>query len=109
MSRRPLRILGINPGTRYIGFTFLNRLRKRIKDLARRRRMKVCELSIEELERFFSPERKINRREMAEMVALRYPELLCQLERERNHRNPYHIRTFEAVALGLVCLQHVKE
>jgi len=159
MPRKPLKILGISPGTRYIGVALfcgselmdwcvkniegkwskgkiekamavisdligqhdpdvlsikklhpsrtssnLNRLVGRIKGLSKRKRIRVYQYSIKELEDFFYPEGRINKRELAEMVATEYPVLSHELNREKAHRNPYHIRMFEAVALGSVCL-----
>jgi Holliday junction resolvasome RuvABC endonuclease subunit len=159
---RELKILGINPGTRYLGVAIfeggelldwgvkvikgkrseertkmakkivsllidcggpevlaikllhparssknLKRLVSQIKELSKRRGLKVYQYSIKELEDFFSPEEKINKRKLAEIVALEYPELLPELEKEKSHKNPYHMRMFEAIALGSMCFHHL--
>ena len=85
----------------------LNRLVGRIKELSRRNGLKLHHYSIEELESFFCPEARINRKELAEIVASEYPVLLHELNREKAHRNPYHIRMFEAVALGSMCFHQL--
>ncbi len=69
----------------------------------RKNGMRVCSYSIKELESLISPERRINKKELAELLASEYPVLSRELEREKRSRNPYHLRLFEAVALGHVC------
>lgn len=85
----------------------LNRLVNRIRELAKKKRLKVYQYSINELEEFFYPERRINKRELAEIMASEYAVLSHELNREKAHRNPYHIRMFEAVALGSICLHQL--
>jgi hypothetical protein len=158
MPKAPLKILVINPGTRYLGIALfegselldwgvkvikgkwsrekmemakktvsilmdcwgpdilaiklLHRARSsrnlkgfvaKVKELSKRRGLKIYQYSIKELEDFFSPEEKINKRKLAEIIASQHPELLPELEKERSHKNPYHLRMFEAVALGSMC------
>lgn len=81
----------------------LNRLANKIKDFAKRRRMRVCEFSLGDLEDFFCPEGWTNRRMLAEVIASRYPALHHELAKEKSHMNPYHVRMFEAVALAARC------
>ena len=162
MPKEPIKILAINPGSRYIGMAFfqgselrdwgikvvkgrwskdkmkkirlivsdfierygpnvlaikrlhpsrgserLKQLVRRIKGLAKRKGLEVYQYSIKELEAFFSPDVRINKKQMAEIVASEYPALFHELERERSHRNPYYIRMFEAVALGSMCFRHL--
>jgi hypothetical protein len=78
-----------------------------IREFARKRGMRVYQYSIEEIENFFSPEDRTNKKELAGILASRYPELSHDLEREKTHRNPYHSRMFEAVALGSMCFQQL--
>lgn len=161
MDRKPLKILAINPGTRYLGIAIFNgaelsswevkvlkgrwskeKLKKvreillnlmdtyqpkvlaikrlhparssinlhllalRIREFARTRGLKVYQYSIEELENFFLNE-KANKKELAEVIASKYPELIPELKKEKSHKNPYHTRTFEAVALGSMCFHQL--
>lgn len=85
----------------------LKLLARRIKDLARRRRIKVYEYSIKEMEAAILPDEKANKKIMAEKTVSRYPVLYNEFNRETNSRNPYYIRLFEAVALGSVCLSRL--
>lgn len=162
MPGEPLKILAVNPGTRYLGMAVfsgaelsswqlkvlrgrwskkkLERLREilnqicdvcqpdvlaikrfhparsslnlellcqRIREFARRKGMKVYQYSIEEVENFFSPEDRTNRMGLAETIASRYPELSHELKKEKESRNPYHLRMFEAVALGSMCFHQL--
>jgi len=159
---KTIRIIGINPGTRYIGFAVfhgsglmdwgvkniegkwskkkiemitsvisdlighhkasvlsikalhpsrssanLDKVVSRIKELSKRKRLRICQYSIDELESFFCPGEKINRRDLTEMVASKYPILSYELDRERTIINPYYVRMFEAVALGSICFRHL--
>lgn len=158
MYKKPITILGINPGARYIGIAVfqgaelrdwgikvikgkwskeklkkiieiisgfieqyepdalaikslhpsrsspnLNRLVAKIKELSEKKGVKVYQYSIAELKTFFSPEEKINKKKLAERIASKYPDLFHELNREKNHKNPYHIRMLEAVVLGSIC------
>jgi Holliday junction resolvasome RuvABC endonuclease subunit len=157
------KIIGINPGTRYIGFAIfqgsdlidwgiknlpdrwsrdklkiamgfisdmighneidilsikklhpsrsshsLNQLANKIKELAKRKRIKVHQYSIEDMKAFFHSER-INKRQLSEMVTSDYPVLHYELEKEKAIMNPYYIRMFEAEALGSICLNHLEK
>jgi Holliday junction resolvasome RuvABC endonuclease subunit len=162
MSKKPLKIIGINPGSKYLGIAIfqgsdlrywgikvlkgkwskekmerakeilsdlidqydlnvlaikrlhpsrssknLNQLVARIKDFLKRKGLRIYEFSLKDLEKFFSPEEKINKRKMAELVASDYPFLFQMLEKERRNKNPYAIRMFEAIALGIRCFHQL--
>lgn len=91
----------INPSRSSPG---LNRLVGSIKSLCRRKRLSVREYSIKELGRILSPDRNINKKQLAEIVASEYPILYNELNNEKSHKNRYYIRMFEAVALGVASL-----
>jgi len=150
MPKRPLRIIGFNPGSKYLGIAIfqgsdlrywgikvlkgkwskekiektreilsnfivqydlkilaikrlhpsrssknLNRSVTKIKEFIKRKGIRVHEYSMKDLEKFFSPERKINKKQMAELVASEYPFLFQMLEKEKRNKNPYAIRMFE--------------
>jgi Holliday junction resolvasome RuvABC endonuclease subunit len=160
MLKKSLRIIGINPGTRYLGIAVfqdwnlldwriklldgkwskkkidrvidmiceyvelyelntivlkkvhpsrssknLGLLVSQIKSLAKRKKMKVYEYSIKELEEIFLRDERHNKKNLVEKMVSDYPFLIHELEKERAHKNPYHIRMFEAVALGAACFQ----
>jgi hypothetical protein len=85
----------------------LDRVVSGIKELSKSKGLRICQYSIGELENFFCPGEKINRRDLTEMVASRYPILSHELDRERTIINPYYVRMFEAVALGSICFSHL--
>jgi len=156
-----MRIIGINPGTRYMGFAIfhgselrdwgvkniggrwskdklkkaievisdmighnepsvlsikqlnpsrssrnLNLLVSKIMELSKRKRLKTYQYSIDDLKAFFHSG-KINKRQLAEMLASDYPVLHYELEKEKAIINPYYVRMFEAVALGSLCLNYL--
>jgi len=162
MPKEPLKIIAINPGTRYLGIAvfqgtelmdwrikilkgkwskekmkkaigiisdFIERyetavlaikklhpsrrsqnltlLVARIKEFSKRRGLKVYQYSIKELEDFFVENEKLNKRNLAEAVVSKYPVLSHDLNEERSHKNPYHIRAVEAVALASICLSQL--
>lgn len=162
MLKKPLKIIGINPGSKYLGIAIfqgsdlrywgiktlkgkwskekiektkevisdliaqydlnvlaikklhpsrssknLNRLVAKIKEFSKRKGLRVYQYSMNDLEKFFSPEEKINKKQMAELVASEYPFLFQALEKERRNKNPYAIRMFEAIALGIRCFHQL--
>lgn len=86
----------------------LNRLVSRIKQHSKRKGLKVYQYSIKELEAFFFGEAKANKNKLAETLTSKYPFLIHEFNKERANRNSYHIRVFEAVALGAVCSHQLK-
>ena len=162
MFKKPLTVLGINPGSRYLGIAVfrgpelrdwrvkiikgkgpkekmektkevvssfielyqadvlvikklhpsrrsanLKRLVAKIKELSKRKGLKVYQHSIKELEAFFLSEERMNKRKLAEIITSKYSFLIHELEKEKNHKNPYYIRMFEAVALASACFQQL--
>jgi Holliday junction resolvasome RuvABC endonuclease subunit len=81
----------------------LNGLAVKIRKTCQKMGLEIYEYSLEDLEEFFSPEEKISKQEMAEIIAVQYPDLYLELEREKITRNMYHLRMFEAVALASFC------
>lgn len=78
-----------------------------IHEIAWRKGIEIQEYSIKNIERFYSPEKTIGKRELAEMLAVEYPalshELARELDKKKKRLKNYHVRMFEAVALGAVC------
>jgi Holliday junction resolvasome RuvABC endonuclease subunit len=160
MNRKPLRIIGINPGTRYLGIAVLDgselldwrikalegkwseekikkvteilselfdqyepnvlvikklhpsrrtenllRLTNKIKDFVRQKKMKVFKYSIKEIEKLLIEGEKLNKRNLIEAMVKLYPMLHHDLKIEQSHKNRYHVRMFEAVALAAACSQ----
>jgi Holliday junction resolvasome RuvABC endonuclease subunit len=86
----------------------LNDLVKTIKQLCRRRGIKIYQYSIQDVKGALCPPGRANKRKLAEVLAATYPVLAHELQRERQRRNPYHVRMFEAVALGTACYRQIE-
>lgn len=78
----------------------LNSLHNQIQKLCLRKKLTLTQYTIKQLEVVFCQEQRRNKRNLAEAVTALYPELTCDLNTEKQRRNPYHMRMFEAVALG---------
>jgi Holliday junction resolvasome RuvABC endonuclease subunit len=83
----------------------LLRLANKIKNLARRKGLKIHRYSIKEIEKCFIEGGKLNKRNLIEAMVRHYPELHSDLKKEKSHKNPYYFRVFEAVALASACSQ----
>jgi len=84
-----------------------------LRRLCLRKRISVSQYSIKQLEDSFCGDQPKNKRNLAQAVAANYPELYGELNAEypqpkpgekEKKKNPYHIRMFEAVALGAMCV-----
>ncbi len=157
MPKKTLKIIGINPGTRYLGVAILNdsdlrdwrikvfqekwsenkikKIKKTIlrliedyepnvlaikklhtsrssknlklltawiKELCRKKGLKILQFSIKELEDYFLPNEKLNKKNLTKKISSEYPELIHQINRENSNKNPYYIRMFESVALASI-------
>jgi len=88
----------------------LNQLIIGIENLSRMKKLRICQYSIDEIKRHFQPqsEQGINKRELGDIMALRYQILSHELGKEQANLNPYYIRMFEAVALGSMCFHKLE-
>jgi hypothetical protein len=78
----------------------LTSLQTQIQRVCLRKKINLTQYSIKHLETLFCPEARKNKRSLAEAVAADYPELYFELNIEKLRKNSYHMRMFEAVALG---------
>jgi Holliday junction resolvasome RuvABC endonuclease subunit len=78
----------------------LTSLQTQIQRVCLRKKINLTQYSITYLETLFCPEERKNKRSLAEAVAAEYPELYFELNIEKLRKNSYHMRMFEAVALG---------
>ena len=83
---------------------YLNQLTVTLKDWAKGDGHVVQEYTVKEVETFLLPSGRLNKRLLMEGVAAIHPFLFPELEGEKENRNPYLVRMFEAVALGMKCL-----
>lgn len=78
----------------------LAKLVNKIKELARRRIIKIYQYSIKEIEKLSIEDKKLNKRNLIEAIVNRYPILHHDLNKEKILKNSYYFRIFEAVALA---------
>ena len=83
---------------------YLWQLTTSLKEWARDEHHVIREYTIKEVETFLLPSGRLNKRLLMEGVAAIHPFLFPELEGEKQNRNPYLVRMFEAVALGMRCL-----
>jgi len=74
-----------------------------VKTLARYQGLALRMFSIEETKRHLLGSGRGSKRLLLGEIAQRHPFLLQDIEREEKNKNPYAIRVFEAVAMGIVC------
>jgi len=158
MDTRQLRILSINPGSRYLGIAVFDgaelcdwaikvvrgkevgEKRRFVRDIIIEQRnrygvnvlalkklhparssqslryitsevtsfaaslgLTLHEFSIGDLKTKLLPTERGNKRELMEEVAARYPFLFRDVRQEEKNKNPYRIRMFEAVGMGIAC------
>ena len=83
---------------------YLSQLTSTLKEWAKENHHAVREYTIKDVETFLLPSGRLNKRLLMEGVAAIHPFLFPELDGERQNRNPYLVRMFEAVALGMRCL-----
>jgi Holliday junction resolvasome RuvABC endonuclease subunit len=88
--------------------THLNQLTAALVAFARSKGLQICRYPLERVKAAVCGTEKVSKAKLAGRVCETYPFLSRELEKERNNRNPYHTRTFEAVALGLAVLSDLR-
>ena len=83
---------------------YLRQLTGSLKEWAKDKHHVIREYTIKEVEAFLLPSGRLNKNLLMEGVAAIHPFLFPELDGERRNRNPYMVRMFEAVALGMRCL-----
>ncbi len=79
-----------------------------IKKLANQYDIKLSSYSIEELERYYSKEKTLNKEVLMSGVLEEYPEMIFEHKRELQRGNPYYIKVFEAIAATTLCSHEMK-
>jgi Holliday junction resolvasome RuvABC endonuclease subunit len=160
MPQKTIKIIGINPGTRYMGIAVLYgpelmdwrikvlegrwskekikkainilsalidqykpdvlaikklhpsrrsenlvRLTNKMREFSRRRKLRVYRYSIKGIENSFIERGRLNRQNLIKAMVELYPILHHDLKKEKDHKNPYYFRMFEAVAVASACAQ----
>lgn len=78
----------------------LSQLESAVAALLKGEGIRIRRHTLEDLKSFLPTNARRNRRSLAEEVARRHPAIGRELQKERDNRNPYYQRMFEAVALG---------
>jgi Holliday junction resolvasome RuvABC endonuclease subunit len=85
----------------------LRRITNEIENFAIKQKLDFHEYSINELKENLLSETLGNKRILMEAVSERYPFLMADCQKEVKNKNPYFVRMFEAIALGIVCFNAV--
>jgi hypothetical protein len=80
----------------------LDILIEKIKKIAKEYNIHILIYSINEIKAYFKNNIS-NKKNLAEHIAERYPALLHEFKKERNNKNSYYARMFEAIAAVLYC------
>lgn len=67
----------------------------------------LYQYSIDEVKDRILINRDKNKKSLMEEIGIRYPFLLEAIQKEMRKKNPYLIRMFEAIAVGVSCLQDI--
>ena len=79
-----------------------------IKELADQHTIKLYFYALEELQRYYSMEKKVTKEILKSGVLEDYPEMIFEHTRELQRGNPYYIKVFEAIAAATLCSHEMK-
>jgi Holliday junction resolvasome RuvABC endonuclease subunit len=85
----------------------LVKLTQELKKMALKKSISVHEYPIGHVKALLATERRMNKIQLAELLAEHYPHLYPELEKELTNKNSYYTRMFEAVALGHISLKQI--
>jgi Holliday junction resolvasome RuvABC endonuclease subunit len=86
---------------------FVVAVAERIKKTAKQEGLRILEFSPAFVRRSMCRTGKATKRKVAEVVAGRYPELAQYFDRKTYWEQLYWAKLFDAVAIGLVCSEHI--
>jgi len=81
----------------------LKKIANLIEKLAYQRKIRIRNYSIKQVKELIINDKPKNKARLAEVLANRYPDLMREFKKDILSKNHYHIRMFEAVALGTIC------
>lgn len=67
----------------------------------------LYEYSIDDVKRSLLSGKRKNRKLLMEEIGLRYPFLSEEIRKEETNKNPYRMRMFEAIGIGMCCLEEI--
>lgn len=82
----------------------LHQLVTGLEKSAKVNRIKIYRYTIVEIKDALSPDERINKKVMAEMIVAKFPELNPELIKEHKSQNTHYTRMFEAAGLDMACL-----
>jgi Holliday junction resolvasome RuvABC endonuclease subunit len=77
----------------------LDQLASELTVWAKMNRIKVASFTLDEMKKRFSNEKNSSKAEMIKKVALQYPELYSEYNKEQEKKNTYYKKMFEAIIL----------
>lgn len=80
-----------------------------IVKIVQERKVKLHEYSLSHVKHVLLQKKRGNKKELAEFVVTRYPVLFHILNKEKQRKNVYYIRMFEAVGLIIAYFYHIEE
>ncbi|MGD0596848.1 MAG: hypothetical protein ABSA64_04910 [Sedimentisphaerales bacterium] len=86
----------------------LKRIVNLIEKLACQRKIRIHNYSIKQVTDLIISDEPKNKARLAEVLANRYPDLMREFRKDILSKHHYHIRMFEAVALGTICCDQLK-
>lgn len=85
----------------------LNVLSDEFKALAKKHKLAVYEFAPKTVRKWVCKNGKATKREVAKIIAAQYPELTIHLSQDRKWKEKYWQNMFDAVAVGLTCLDEL--
>lgn len=86
----------------------LNQILQAVGKYANSSKIAVFAYPIEELERYYSMEKRVNKGILMEAVLAEYPELIFEYRNEQKRKNPYFVKVFESIAAARLCSQELE-
>lgn len=86
----------------------LQNLFSEITMCANRKNIVMKSYSLLQMKKYFSKERTFTKSEMIKQVALQFPELIPEYNRDQKNKTPYYIKIFEAVLVVNMANKKVK-
>ncbi len=80
----------------------LDQLVSELRVWAKMNRIKVVSFTLQEMKKHFSKEKNFSKTEMIKQVALQYPELYVEYNKEQRNKNVYYEKMFEAAIVSLL-------
>jgi Holliday junction resolvasome RuvABC endonuclease subunit len=94
------------PFAKSCGFALLNTFVDEVRAISRRKSLKLLNLTQGAVKKQICGCGHASKKEVARLVAAKYPELRVYLTQDRAWKERYHQSMFDAVALGIVAESH---